>query len=105
MKLSFEDKGVETQVIYLSSINFSPCDGCGTDDGCNYREHPCEKDDDMRYVIEAMISADIIIYASPVHAFGICHLMQIFLERAGVGYLRFNRPLANQVGGRVIVDY
>ncbi|MGR5502012.1 flavodoxin family protein [Vibrio sp. DNB22_10_4] len=103
LKMSFEEKSVETHVIYLNSINFSPCDGCGTDDGCNYRDHACEKDDDMKYVIETMVSADIIIYAAPVHAFGICYLMQIFLERAGVGYLRFNRPLANKVGGCVIV--
>ena len=50
-----------------------------------------------------MVKSDIIIYATPVHAFGICHLMQIFLERAGVGYLRFKRPLANKIGGCIIV--
>ena len=50
-----------------------------------------------------MVEADILIYACPVHAFGTSNLMQLFLERAGVGYLRFNRPLANKVGGVVII--
>jgi multimeric flavodoxin WrbA len=50
-----------------------------------------------------MTAADGIVYVAPVHAFGLAHPMQIFLERAGVGYLRFRRPLANKVGGVVVV--
>ncbi|MBH2846959.1 flavodoxin family protein [Serratia marcescens] len=83
---------------------FSPCDGCGIENlDCNYRNSPCEKDDQLPKIIDLMVKSDIIIYATPVHAFGICHLMQIFLERAGVGYLRFKRPLANKIGGCIIV--
>lgn len=70
---------------------------------CNYRQHPCEKKDDAESIVKKLIAADIIIYACPVHAFGMSHLMQIFLERIGVGYLRFNRPLINKVGGCIIV--
>ena len=56
----------------------------------------------MPLMIKDMLDADIIIYATPVHAFGMAHLMQIFLERAGVGYLRFDRPLANKLGGSIV---
>lgn len=98
------DLNVITHIIYLNEVKLSPCDGCGgNSDGCNYRTSPCEKKDDIPAVINMMINSDIIIYASPVHAFGISHLMQIFLERAGVGYLRFNRPLVNKLGGCIIV--
>lgn len=96
--------GAVTTIEYLSEVDFSPCNGCG--DGkvsCNYRESPCRKKDDIPAIVETMIAADIIIYACPVHAFGIAHLMQTFLERTGVGYLRFERPLANKLGGCIIV--
>lgn len=99
-----KEHNVETVIIYLSEVDLSPCDGCGSRNlDCNYRTKPCEKNDDLPRIIELMIKADIIIYATPVHAFGLCHLMQIFLERAGVGYLRFERALANKIGGCVII--
>lgn len=50
-----------------------------------------------------MIEADAIIYATPVHAFGLNSITQTFLERAGVGYLRFYRPLKNKLAGIIIV--
>lgn len=85
--------------IYLRDHHIEPCGHCGN---CNDRTSPCEQSDDMRDIVTAMIRADGIIYGTPVHGFGMAHLMQIFIERAGVGYLRFRRPLANKVGGVVI---
>jgi multimeric flavodoxin WrbA len=38
-----------------------------------------------------------------VHGFGTASLMQTFIERAGVGYLRFDRPLSNKVAGIISV--
>jgi multimeric flavodoxin WrbA len=37
-----------------------------------------------------------------VPGFGLSSTMQLFLERAGVGFLRFGRPLTNKVGGVVV---
>jgi len=103
-KLIFEKMQVEIEIVYLCEMNFSPCDGCGSNnESCNTRKTPCEKHDDMQSIIEMMISSDIIIYACPVHAFGINHLMQIFLERSGVGYLRYKRPLVNKIASCIIV--
>ena len=102
-KTLFERKGHSVRLTYLCEANFSPCNGCGKgSESCNYRIEPCEKNDDMHVIIKEMLAADIIIYATPVHAFGMAHLMQIFLERAGVGFLRFHRPLANKLGGCII---
>jgi multimeric flavodoxin WrbA len=50
-----------------------------------------------------MKAADAIVYAAPVHGFGLAGVMQRFIERAGVGFLRFDRPLTNRVGGAVVV--
>lgn len=76
--------------------------GCGPCGNCNVRTLRCAIDDDVPDVVDAMSRADAIMYATPVHGFGTSSLMQSFIERAGVGYLRFNRPLANKVAGIVV---
>ncbi|WP_454392648.1 flavodoxin family protein [Streptomyces sp. JNUCC 63] len=93
------ERGAAFRTLHLRDHRISPCSPCGD---CNHRTSPCALPDDMPAVIEEMKRADGIIYAVPVHGFGLAHLMQIFIERAGVGYLRFDRPLANKVGGIIV---
>jgi multimeric flavodoxin WrbA len=93
--------GAELTTLKLREYDIAPCSGCG---GCNSRSAPCVVDDDAPMVVNRMIEADALIYATPVHGFGPAHLMQIFIERAGVGYLRFHRPLANKVGGAIVIS-
>ncbi|MDT0402786.1 MULTISPECIES: flavodoxin family protein [Streptomyces] len=93
------ERGAEFQAVYLRDHRISPCSPCGD---CNNRTSACGLGDDMPAVVDRMRQADGIIYAVPVHGFGLAHLMQIFIERAGVGYLRFDRPLANKVGGIIV---
>ncbi|MFG3284161.1 flavodoxin family protein [Streptomyces sp. NPDC048111] len=92
-------RGAEFRTLHLRERRISPCSPCGD---CNSRVLPCALADDMPAVVEEMRRADGIIYAVPVHGFGLAHLMQIFIERAGVGFLRFDRPLANKVGGIIV---
>ncbi|MFB7513007.1 flavodoxin family protein [Streptomyces sp. NPDC056144] len=92
-------RGAEFRQIHLRDHRISPCSPCGD---CNSRTLPCVLQDDMPAIVEQMTQADGIIYAVPVHGFGLAHLMQIFIERAGVGFLRFDRPLANKVGGIIV---
>ena len=92
-------RGAEFRTVHLRDHRISPCSPCGD---CNSRALPCELTDDTAGIVEQMKRADGIIYAVPVHGFGLAHLMQIFIERAGVGYLRFDRPLANKVGGIIV---
>jgi multimeric flavodoxin WrbA len=93
-------RGVRLESIELRNIRMLPCGPCGD---CNDRLVRCAQTDDVPGVIEKMTAADGIIYAAPVHGFGAAALMQIFLERAGVGYLRFDRPLSNKVAGIITV--
>lgn len=95
-----EENGAEFSTLHLRSYNIEPCGRCGD---CNNRSSPCRQQDDVPSIIEMMTAADGIIYGVPVHAFGMAHLMQVFIERAGVGYLRFTRPLADKVGGVIVV--
>jgi multimeric flavodoxin WrbA len=93
------ERGARFEVLHLRDHRISPCSPCGD---CNTRPAACELRDDMPSIVARMAAADGLIYATPVHGFGLAHLMQIFIERAGVGYLRFERPLANKVGGVVV---
>jgi multimeric flavodoxin WrbA len=93
-------RNVSLESIELRKLRLLPCGPCGD---CNDRLSKCTLADDVPTVVEKMIAADGIIYAAPVHGFGTAALMQIFLERAGVGYLRFDRPLANKVAGVITV--
>ncbi|MFB9326090.1 flavodoxin family protein [Paenibacillus aurantiacus] len=92
-------RGASLATLNLRDYRFAPSSTCGD---CNYRETPCELKDDMPYIVERMRRADGIIYAVPVHGFGMGHLMQMFIERAGVCHIRFERPLTNKVGGAII---
>lgn len=94
------EKGHQADVFCLSALNIKPCGTCGD---CNVARKPCEIDDDMACIIDHMIQSDAIIYAAPVHGFGMAHPMQVFIERAGVCFLRFRRPLENKFGDVIAI--
>ena len=87
------------EVIHLVKHDIRVC-RCGR---CNSRTDPCPVDDQVPEIVKRMTGAEAIVYAAPVHGFGVASVMQLFIERAGVGRLRFNRPLTNKVGGVVVV--
>lgn len=86
-------------VVHLREYRIDPCGSCGE---CNTRTYSCQINDDMPTIVARLCRADALLYAAPVHGYGMAHPMQIFIERAGVGYLRFERPLANKVAGAVV---
>lgn len=94
-------RGARFEAIQLRDFDISPCSPCGD---CNSRTTLCAVRDDTPAIVARMKAADGIIYATPVHGFGLAHLMQIFIEHVGVGHLRFERPLANKVGGAIITS-
>jgi multimeric flavodoxin WrbA len=93
-------RDVDVDVVNLRDLRMVPCGPCGD---CLTRPVPCAIQDDVAGAVRRMVAADGIIFAAPVHGFGTASLMQIFIERAGVGYLRFDRPLANKVAGMIAV--
>ncbi len=64
---------------------------------CQNGEKETAINDDVKEIVSLMVKADAIIYAFPVYAFGVNSLMQAFLERSGVGFLRFKRPLEGKL--------
>lgn len=92
-------RGHELEIVALADLDLRPCGQCGD---CNSLPYPCNVDDDVASVVRRMMQADGIIYAAPAHGFGTASKMQTFVERAGVGYLRFDRPLTNKVAGVIV---
>lgn len=93
------ERGAEVEVIHLRDYRIEHCGSCGD---CNVRLLPCAVQDDVAGIVARMTTADGVLYAAPVHGFGTSSLMQTFVERAGVGHLRFTRPLANKVAGVLV---
>lgn len=92
-------RGVRLDVIHLAEYTIKTCGICGD---CNVRPNPCEVEDDVPELVERIQNYEGVIYATPVYGFGLSSRMQAFIERAGVGYLRFERPLANKVAGVIV---
>ena len=101
-KISGDNK-VIFDVISLKDLMIKSCNDCHEVENCNYRKEPCQQNDDIKIVLKKMKEADCLIYATPVHGFGMPSLMQSFIDRVGVGYLRFERPLSNKIGGIIAV--
>jgi multimeric flavodoxin WrbA len=91
---------VSSEIIHLADFDLLPCGPCGD---CNSRVRECSVQDAMPWLVERLQSSDGLIYAAPVHAFGLSSTMQAFIERLGVGFLRFNRPLVDKIGGVISV--
>lgn len=100
MRRRFARQGAELRVLALRDHRLVGCGPCGD---CTTRTLPCAVDDDVAAIVEQLVAAEGVVYALPVHGFGTSSLMQAFIERAGVGHLRFERPLVDKVGGVVVV--
>src|SRR5262245_52177727 len=95
------EHNVELDIVNLGALRISGCGPCGD---CNARTEPCTvTGDDLPSIVDSLAAADGVLWCAPVHGFGPSATMQAFIERAGVGYLRFDRPLTNKVGGVVVI--
>jgi len=92
-------RGCELDIVSVAALDVRLCGQCGD---CNALPHPCVVNDDVPAVVRRMVQADGIVFAAPAHGFGTASTMQNFIERAGVGYLRFDRPLTNKVAGIIV---
>ena len=72
---------VEYKLLMLGELNFEPCIGCYA---CIARgEDKCPLKDDRDLVVNEMLDADGVIFASPVYVNHISALMKSFIDRIG----------------------
>lgn len=78
---------VRSEIVFLSESNLGVCRGCKS---CFERgEERCPLKDDRDALIEKMIAADGVVFASPNYSFQVSAIMKTFLDR--LGFL-FHRP-------------
>ena len=89
--------GAETEMIKVSDVNITPCDGCETCDTTG----ECKIEDDMQGIYTKLLQSDGIIIGSPVYWWGVTAQAKIIIDRTFV--FRRGRRLRNKVAGAVVV--
>jgi multimeric flavodoxin WrbA len=89
--------GAETEMIKVSDVNITPCDGCET---CEITGE-CKIEDDMQGIYTKLLQSDGIILGSPVYWWGVTAQAKIIIDRTFV--FRRGRRLRNKVAGAVVV--
>jgi multimeric flavodoxin WrbA len=77
------EEGHLTEKISLREMNINYCTGCGT---CISKKNGCSQKDDMMEVLDKMISADVIVMATPVYFYTMCGQMKTFIDRTCARY-------------------
>lgn len=71
------EMGNNVEKIFLASKNIGYCYGCGV---CN-STHKCVQKDDMTEILDKMVTADIIVLATPVYFYTMDGQMKTFIDR------------------------
>lgn len=69
--------GNEIEIINTDSVNVSPCKGCGTC-GCT---KGCVANDDSNAVVDKIVAADMIVFASPIYWWGITAQLKTVIDK------------------------
>ncbi|MCP4762417.1 MAG: NAD(P)H-dependent oxidoreductase [archaeon] len=81
LKVIEEYPDIDYKILMLKDLNFEMCKGCYT---CVLKgEEKCPLKDDRDMIINEMVDADGIIFASPVYVNHATALMKNFMERFG----------------------
>lgn len=72
------DNGVKTEAVDLSGLDIKSCLAC---EACQRNGGKCAQVDGMQTVYPKVVSADILILASPIYWFNMCGQLKIFLDR------------------------
>lgn len=77
-----KEAGHETEKINLGKKVIAPCSACGV---CQ-KDHTCIRIDDMEGILESLVTADVIVLATPVYFYSMCAQMKLMIDRS---YSRF----------------
>lgn len=72
-----DESGHSVEKIFLAEKNIGYCRGCGA---CNLT-HKCVQKDDMADILDKMVNADVIVFATPVYFYTMDGQMKTFIDR------------------------
>ena len=73
-----QDAGNGAVKYFLEDIEFSSCKACYK---CKTPEMKCFQDDGIAEILDDMMDADVIVYATPVYYFEMCGTLKMFFDR------------------------
>lgn len=71
------DAGHSVEKINLAKMNITPCIACY---GCRNTHH-CVKNDDMEFILQSLITSDVVVLATPVYFYSMAAQMKIMIDR------------------------
>lgn len=77
-----QDSGNQAEKVSLRGKNISFCRGCFA---CLKSGH-CAINDDANAIVEKMLNADVLVFASPIYYYEMCGQMKTLLDRANPLY-------------------
>ena len=72
------DGGNDAVKYFLEDIEFSSCKACYR---CKTPEMKCFQDDGIAEILDDMMAADVIVYATPVYYYEMCGTLKMFFDR------------------------
>lgn len=72
------ESGNHVDKILLRELNINHCIGCGA---CQKNDGHCFRKDDMQQIYDAMLQADVIVFASPVYFYSWTTLIKSVIDR------------------------
>jgi len=73
-----KDAGHDVKKYFLEEIEFSSCKACYK---CKTPEMKCFQDDGIAAILDDMMQADVIVYATPVYYYEVCGTLKMFFDR------------------------
>mgnify|MGYP001067016549 CR=1 FL=1 len=78
-----ESKGACCEKINLREMNIGYCIGC---DACRRNDGTCVIKDDMEWIFQKMLTADIVVLSTPVYFFTLSAQLKTLIDRLHNGY-------------------
>jgi putative NADPH-quinone reductase len=73
------DAGAKVEMLYLKDLAIAECRGCYTCQMITPGE--CVIKDDMDWIVDEMLKADVMVFATPLYVFTVTALMKAFMDR------------------------
>ncbi len=70
-------EGNEVEIIAPDKLHIAPCKGCGA---CQ-RSSDCVDDDDTNPTVDKIVSADAIVFATPVYWWGVSAQLKLVIDK------------------------
>lgn len=83
-----KDAGHECEKIFLRDKKINYCTGCGF---CTTNNNTaCSQKDDMTEILDKMLTADTIVFATPIYFYAMAGQMKTFIDRICARYTKLS---------------